>query len=123
MPGEALVTSHQTSQHVSTLEALSHLKAQLGCKWVIFSYGVHGLIQPQCLGIWRVLVKDGAGSPVRYRYQQPSGPYLHSLELSLVLPLTDLGRAVQWLDEGKREGALSSSHTMAHIQEVSLQGS
>lgn len=41
------------------LERCPHLKAQLCHERVIISHGVHGLIQPQSLGIWRGLVKDG----------------------------------------------------------------
>lgn len=58
--GKVLMALHQASQHLPTLEA-SHLKAQFGCERVIISYGIHGLIQSQRLGVWRVLVKDGAG--------------------------------------------------------------
>lgn len=98
----------------STLEALSYLKAQLGCKWVIFSCGVHGLVQPQCLGVWRVLVKDGAASPVSYRCQQPSSPTLtHRLGESTQC----LGEALRW----KEVGAILYSHHGS--QQVSIQGS
>lgn len=88
MSGESTDGSPPGLSAPSTLEA-SHLKAQLGCERVIVSYGIHSLIQSQRLGVWRVLVKDGAGGPGRPRHHPPA--HIHFQGLGQVFPLTALG--------------------------------